>query len=249
MDAPLVYTVRESARARHVRLRVTEAAALEVVVPSGFDRCLLPAMLGSRRAWAERALARMRARLAERGSCEPPATLALPAIGEAWAVAYRVTPATRVTVRAHEGCALTVSGPAGDAARQAALRRWLCAHLREPFDRRTRALGEEHGVAPTVVRVRWQRSRWGSCSARGSVNLSARLGFLAPELVEHVALHELTHLDVFDHSPTFHTLLAERDARAVEHVRALRQEAWRAVPWWLDAPFADGDDPSPASGV
>lgn len=244
--APIAYTVRQSDRARHVRLRVTEAAGLEVVVPRGFDVRLLPEMLEPRRAWAEHALTRMAARRAERGPCEPPRALELRALGETWAVEYRLTSASRTCARVHAGRLLVVSGPADDDARRAALRRWLCAHVREPFDARARSLAAAIGSEPAAVRVRWQRSRWGSCSASGDLSLNGKLGFLPQALADHVLLHELTHLEVFDHSPAFHALLASRDEHAHHNAQALR-EAWRYVPVWLDVPFTDSDGPSPAS--
>lgn len=53
------------------------------------------------------------------------------------------------------------------------------------------------------VLVREQRTRWGSCSANGTLRFSWRLAMLEPELIESVAVHELAHLEVMNHSPDF----------------------------------------------
>ena len=53
------------------------------------------------------------------------------------------------------------------------------------------------------VLVREQRTRWGSCSADGTLRFSWRLAMVDPELIDSVAVHELAHLDVMDHSPSF----------------------------------------------
>jgi len=229
----LAYTVRESSRARHVRLRVTNTAAVEVVVPSGFDRRWLPEMLRTRQAWLERAVARAQVRLSERSPLVPPVALELRAIGERWTVEYRETSSARTIAREHSDGVVVVHGPADDRARQRALRRWLCRHLDAPMDARLRALAIPLGCDPALVRLHWQRSRWGSCSAAGNINLNTKLGFLPPQLVDHVMLHELAHLEVFDHSPAFYDLLSGRDMNAAENICELR-DAWRYVPLWLD---------------
>ena len=65
------------------------------------------------------------------------------------------------------------------------------------------------------VLVREQRTRWGSCSADGTLRFSWRLAMVEPELVDSVAVHELAHLEVMDHSPAFWkvVLRAMPDAR------------------------------------
>lgn len=64
-------------------------------------------------------------------------------------------------------------------------------------------------LPPVTLRLRTMKSRWGSCAwATGAVTLNRRLYFAPPECLEYVALHELCHLVVHDHSPRFHALLA-----------------------------------------
>lgn len=65
------------------------------------------------------------------------------------------------------------------------------------------ALGREHGIAVTSVSIRNQRSRWGACSARGSITLNWRL-ILVPAFVrEYVMIHELMHCRELNHSKRF----------------------------------------------
>ena len=69
--------------------------------------------------------------------------------------------------------------------------------------------------APAVNRkinrvvVRKMTTRWGSCNSRkGYINLSLNLIEKAPELVEYVVLHELTHLIYPHHQKTFYDFIA-----------------------------------------
>ena len=63
------------------------------------------------------------------------------------------------------------------------------------------------GVSYGRVTVRNQRSRWGSCSAKGNLNFNWRL-ILAPEkCLEYVVIHELCHRREFNHSARFWDLV------------------------------------------
>ena len=65
------------------------------------------------------------------------------------------------------------------------------------------ALALQHDVPVRRVSVRNQRSRWGSCSQRGTVSLNWRL-IHAPIFVrDYVILHELMHLRQMNHSARF----------------------------------------------
>jgi predicted metal-dependent hydrolase len=95
-------------------------------------------------------------------------------------------------------------------------------------------LAREHGMSYSAARVARQRSRWGSCSSRGTISLNRNLMFLEPHLVDSLLLHELAHTQVLNHSPRFWRRLVELDPDAHEH-RAAMREAGRLVPAWADA--------------
>jgi hypothetical protein len=61
-----------------------------------------------------------------------------------------------------------------------------------------------------VLRVKKMRSRWGSLSSKGFINLNLKLIELSPEIIEMVVVHELCHSHHFDHSANFYRLMAEK---------------------------------------
>jgi predicted metal-dependent hydrolase len=69
------------------------------------------------------------------------------------------------------------------------------------------ALAALHGLAVTRVTIRNQRSRWGSCSARGHITLNFRLMLMPAEVREYILIHELMHLRQANHSRRFWRLV------------------------------------------
>jgi hypothetical protein len=69
---------------------------------------------------------------------------------------------------------------------------------------------EALGVSYARIEVRGQRTRWGSCSSRGTLSLNWRLALAPLEVLDYVVVHELCHLCEPNHSPRFWRLVAER---------------------------------------
>jgi predicted metal-dependent hydrolase len=63
------------------------------------------------------------------------------------------------------------------------------------------------GLAPSSVSFRSQKTRWGSCSSRGRISMNWRLIFAPPEVIDYVVVHELAHLQHYDHSKSFWALV------------------------------------------
>lgn len=65
------------------------------------------------------------------------------------------------------------------------------------------------GLRPSAVRVNSARTRWGSCSAKNSLNFSFRLAMVPIDCVEYIVVHELAHIRHHNHSAAYWALVAK----------------------------------------
>jgi len=244
--ARINYRIRISARARNLRLTLSPRDGLTVVVPRGYDPGRIPAILERKRTWIEAHLRRFAedavasggngtgAAAARRPAAELPETLALPALGESWRIAYEPANTRVVGVRAETAGQLIVYGAVGDpAACREALKGWLRLRTREELVPWLGRLAAEQGFSFREALVRGPRTRWASCSSKGTINLSFKLLFLERGWVRCVLAHELCHRVHMNHSARFWALLGSMEPQCRAIHRQMR-EGWKRVPAWVE---------------
>jgi predicted metal-dependent hydrolase len=64
-------------------------------------------------------------------------------------------------------------------------------------------------LAPTSIKIRQYRARWGSCNNRGELSFNYLLMMLPNHVIDYVVVHELCHLRYLNHSTTFWQLVAK----------------------------------------
>jgi predicted metal-dependent hydrolase len=243
-SAPFAVILRHSRRARRVAVRIGMGGQVELVVPRGVAEQQARAFLDSRSDWVHQHLARRRKALPPLQEF-PPQALAIPLLGEQWRI-FRSGGSGRPRLRAlHQPSTgtdgdvrggvleLRGNGTAHD------WRRHLLAWLRR---RALQALGQmlqeeatRHGFSFTGIGIRCQRTRWGSCSARGAISLNLALLFQPEDVVRYLLCHELAHTRHLDHSRRFWQCVAACEPRWRELDAALLQ-GWRSVPRWILEP-------------
>ena len=209
---PVVVRVRESGRARRLRVVVGGTEPVEVVVPRRVSNAEVDRFLGAHRGWIEARLEAERPRL----GLERPG--AVPFAGAFLRVERRAGGKALAAVR---GGALQVTGEDGPAA--AAVERWYRRAARARIEEAAGQEAERLGLAYSSLAIRDGRTRWGSCSPRGTLSFSWRLVIAPPDVLEYVVVHELCHLRRLDHSNAFWRLVEAACP------------AWRERAGWLRA--------------
>jgi predicted metal-dependent hydrolase len=200
-----------SARARHYRLTLRRDGVAVATVPARGSESGARAFVEAHQDWLERA----RARQARR-----------PRVAQCWTAGTPVLWRGEMTEirRASEG-PRPMASLGADIFRVASFEGDLRPALEAQFARRARIelpartweLAAETSADVKHVTVRNQRSRWGSCSAGGTISLNWRLVQTPDTVRDYIIYHELMHLREMNHSDRFWARVEE------------------VCPWWRDA--------------
>jgi predicted metal-dependent hydrolase len=213
----IAFTLRRSLRARWMRADLSLRAGLRVTLPAGMEESRALAFLRSRSRWLVRALGRLE-RLA---AIIPDRTLAhgttVPYLGRELTLNLsigeprvgRLGDSLIVHVRRRTRRSV-----------ERALTAWYREEALREFSERAGHLAQKHRLRYRRLRIGNQKSRWGTCTASGTVSLNWRL-MLGPESVaRYLIAHELSHLVEPNHSARFWAKVAELCPDYREH------EAW-----------------------
>lgn len=218
--------VRETRR-RTMGLYVFPDGRVEIRVPKGTPRHQAIAFARGREAWLRDTLSGLPETLPtpryENGARHP-------YLGEALTLHVR-RGRTRRAVRQEDRLWLRVTDPDDPVRVEHALREWYRTRARTVFTERLAHWYPTVGLPPSRMpglRIRAMRSRWGSCSSRGGINLNLWLIRAPLACIDYVVVHELAHLLEFNHSPRFYAEMDRMMPDWRNHRRALRdhQREW-----------------------
>lgn len=220
------FAVRVSPRARRLTARVHVGGRVEIVVPVGVNARAVRDFVQRFSPWIDRKVAAMQC-FAE--PSEPvPRAVEFALTAERFEVEWR--PAAKRGLE-QQGGRIAVQAP-DDRGARVLLQNWLKCAAYERLAPRLIRMAEDLNYAVSRVAIRRQRTRWGSCSTRGTVSLNCSLVFLGPEVVRYLFVHELAHTKHMNHSASFWRLVEDLEPE----YRRLDRElllGWRTVPVWV----------------
>jgi predicted metal-dependent hydrolase len=184
-------------RARRYLLRLRPDGTARVTIPRGGTSAVARQFVERHAAWLEREFQRLQAQPRKPAAWQIGTEILLR--GESVRIEAGLNSKAE-TVHV-SGESVRVSDPAAD------LRPAIEGHLRRLAARelppRVLELAARHGLTVRRITVRSQKSRWGSCSRRGTISLNWRLIQTPAFVSDYICLHELVHLRQMNHSPGF----------------------------------------------
>jgi len=190
---PLPIALRIHPRARRLRLRLDQARDLLLLTcpPRSSRRAALD-WAATQRGWVEEQLAATEpARPLEPGAI-------IPVEGRDTRLEWSAAGGRKVSWR--EGV-LACGGPPEAFARR--IETWLRARARDLLSADTAEAARMAGVRVRRVSIGDAGTRWGSCSASGSIRYNWRLVLAPPEVRRWVVAHEVAHRLHMNHGPAF----------------------------------------------
>ncbi len=186
---PVALTLRRSARARRISLRISQLdGRVTLTLPARVPEAEALAFAREKEAWIRQHLEARSEDVDIAIGAEIPIEGAM----------RQIVPADgrRLVLMADR---IAVPGPAVAMRLQSWLKELARDRLAAASDDYARRLGRSY----SRITLRDTRSRWGSCSSQGALMYSWRLILAPPEVLSYVAAHEVAHLAEMNHSPAF----------------------------------------------
>lgn len=214
-NLPFSYAIRRSQRATNTRIVVT-SGKIEVVAPAKVSEHRIHQFVQAKQQWIVLALARIEAKSRQHKSFAPAFYshgAEIPYQGETYKLAIRATKLKRIKIEfldefiAHVPEALIAKEHSEEV--KEALIRWMKQQSRLYVEQLVKQHADKKQLFPQTIRIKTQKSRWGSCGIRNDININWLLIMAPPEVLEYVVVHELCHIQVRNHSTHFWALVAE----------------------------------------
>ena len=104
------------------------------------------------------------------------------------------------------------------------LEHWYRKEAKRIICDRIKHYEKQINVQVNEVRIKEQKTRWGSASTKGNVNFNWKLIMAPLEVIDYVVIHELCHLIEMNHSEAFWNLVAQYDGEYKKHRNWLKQK-------------------------
>jgi len=110
-----------------------------------------------------------------------------------------------------------------------AIRNFYCERAEEEVGDIINDYSKRLGIAPPAFKVKYQKRRWGSCSADNVIRINFQLMMAPPEQLEYVVVHELCHIKEKNHSARFWGLVGKLMPGYEIHRKDLKKDGWKYV--------------------
>ncbi len=227
-DVP-AYELTYHSRAKKLRLSVNGLGKVKVTAPRHVSKSMVNEFVRNNIDWINEALARQKDPRLD----HPNMGLAIPqeilfrASGEKWAVSEVLS--SRHFLEEQGACVYLYGED--DAIKRELLRRWLKGRAHDLLVPRLIDHAIKMDVYFKQINIKNQKTRWGSCSSKKNLNFNQNLVFLEPHLLDHLIVHELSHLKHPNHSAAFWECVSQFDPNYQEHDQALGK-AVKNIPLW-----------------
>lgn len=106
-------------------------------------------------------------------------------------------------------------------------KKWYQEQARLLIEVRTAEFAAKYKLSYKLIKITSARTRWGSCSSRGTLSFTWRLVMAPLPVIDYVIIHELAHLVEKNHSKRFWTQVAAMMPDYAKHKKWLKENGLR----------------------
>lgn len=229
LDLNFPVHLKRSARAKRTRIVVT-AERIEVVAPQQVAEADIYQFVHAKRAWVSKTKSKLLQQQAELVSLAPPSYhhgAEVPLQGKAYPLIVKSTKLKRIKIRFEHQFIAHLPQHFKEEERsehiRAALIRWMKNHAKLIAEDLVANYAAVYQLKPRSIRIKAQKSRWGSCGGQNDINLNWVLVLAPVQVFEYVVVHELCHIRHKHHGPEFWNLVAQLMPQYQQHRAWLKQ--------------------------
>ncbi len=227
----IAYRIRKSHRAKNIRMTFEDADHLVVTLPYQCRLKEAESVLLEHKNWILRKIKESQTKR----KIPPPFLLTdgaqLPVLDKAYPLSLSVQNQKRarwdfqhntLNITAHQLTPSIISR---------GVMHWYRTMARLFLEDRVPYWAKKINVSPINIRVKNQRTLWGSCSRKANLNFNWRILLLSNQAANYLIIHELSHLKELNHSPNFWQHVQEYCPEYRIHKAELKHKnAWLKYP-------------------
>jgi predicted metal-dependent hydrolase len=211
---PFEYKIRRNSRVKKARI-VVKPASVEVVVPHNFPETEIKRFVTEKYDWISKALVKLEKQqsnqklapeIYEEGS-------RIPFLGQHYPLLIQYEAITNIKIEFNERFTLCLPLNLPSSMRSDAIRfeliQWMHHYALEIAYQLVDKYRHLYQLQPRSIRMKTQKSRWGSCGIHNDINLNWVLILAPMSVFEYVFVHEICHIKHRNHSAVFWGLVAE----------------------------------------
>lgn len=209
---PFVYSIRRSGRAKKTRI-IVSAEKIEVVTPLRVSEKKIHAFVRSQQDWIVGATEKVLKQSQAIKKINPDVYtdgVVIQYKGQKTTVWVKQSDSDESQIECNkQGITLYISSQSvinSDLNRQV-LMEWLKKQALKSVEEYVEIHALKNNLFPRSVKIKTQKSRWGSCGINNDIHINWLLIFAPPQVLEYVVVHELCHLKQRNHSARFWRLV------------------------------------------
>lgn len=204
-DIPFV--VKRSFRRKSVGLTVRDSQSVEVVAPKNLDDARIEEIVRRKAKWILEKWAYFREIEDFPGNREFVSGEKLSYLGRQYPLKVKENGLQAPAVSFKQGFQVAIPEGQSEKARRKSVEKavlaWYRRQAKKRILERVERFAKLSGLRPSGVKIKSQKTRWGSCSSKGNVNINWRIMLAPLRVVDYVVVHELCHLKHPNHSKKF----------------------------------------------
>ncbi|MFQ3307393.1 MAG: putative metal-dependent hydrolase [Candidatus Midichloriaceae bacterium] len=208
LGEPIIVSVRQSYRAKHIAIRINKNREAELVLPMSIMKYkynLAYKFLFEREAWIRKKFQKNTYQPINENNQNKIFVI----LGETYHIKHIESSSNKSVVNIYDDN-IIVHAPLDHSAD--ALSKHLKEYTLQKITELVKIYAKAHGFQKYgKISVKELSSKWGSCSHKGNLSFNWRLIFAPPEILNYVLVHEICHLKEMNHSDKFWNLVKSID--------------------------------------